>query len=35
MKQRILVVEDDVLLARALCDNLSYEGFDVSLANDG
>jgi DNA-binding response OmpR family regulator len=35
MKQRILVVEDDVLLARALCDNLSYEGFDVALANDG
>jgi DNA-binding response OmpR family regulator len=34
MKRRILVVEDDVLLARALCDNLSYEGFDVSLAND-
>jgi DNA-binding response OmpR family regulator len=35
MKRRILVVEDDVLLARALCDNLSYEGFDVALANDG
>jgi len=35
MKRRILVVEDDVLLARALFDNLSYEGFDVSLANDG
>ena len=35
MKRRILVVEDDVLLARALCDNLTYEGFDVALANDG
>jgi DNA-binding response OmpR family regulator len=35
VKRRILVVEDDVLLARALCDNLAYEGFDVALANDG
>jgi len=35
MKRRILVVEDDVLLARALCDNLNFEGFDVALANDG
>ena len=35
MKRRILVVEDDVLLARALCDNLSYEGFEVALANEG
>jgi DNA-binding response OmpR family regulator len=35
MKRRILVVEDDLLLARALCDNLAYEGFEVALANDG
>jgi two-component system, OmpR family, alkaline phosphatase synthesis response regulator PhoP len=35
MKRRILVVEDDVSLARVLCDNLVYEGFDVALANDG
>src|SRR5262245_37521342 len=35
MKRRVLVVEDDVLLARVLCDNLVYEGFDVALANDG
>jgi DNA-binding response OmpR family regulator len=35
MKRRILVVEDDVSLARLLCDNLIYEGFDVALATDG
>jgi DNA-binding response OmpR family regulator len=35
MKRRILVVEDDVSLARLLCDNLIYEGFDVALAADG
>jgi DNA-binding response OmpR family regulator len=35
MKRRILVVEDDVSLARVLCDNLLYEGFDVALAADG
>jgi DNA-binding response OmpR family regulator len=35
MKRRILVVEDDSSLARVLCDNLVYEGFDVSLAADG
>jgi DNA-binding response OmpR family regulator len=35
MKRRILVVEDDTSLARVLCDNLVYEGFDVSLAADG
>jgi DNA-binding response OmpR family regulator len=33
--KRILVVEDDVLLARALRDNLAYEGFEVALASDG
>lgn len=35
MKRRILVVEDDASLARVLCDNLAYEGFDVALAGDG
>src|SRR5437667_2751528 len=35
MKRRILVVEDDTSLARVLCDNLVYEGFDVALASDG
>ena len=35
MKRRILVVEDDSSLARVLCDNLVYEGFDVALAGDG
>src|SRR5215510_15617910 len=35
MKRRILVVEDDSSLARVLCDNLVYEGFDVVLAPDG
>lgn len=35
MKRRILVVEDDASLARVLCDNLIYEGFDIALADDG
>jgi DNA-binding response OmpR family regulator len=35
MKRRILVVEDDSSLARVLCDNLLYEGFEVALAPDG
>jgi DNA-binding response OmpR family regulator len=35
MKRRILVVEDDASLAKLLCDNLMYEGFEVSLAGDG
>jgi two-component system, OmpR family, alkaline phosphatase synthesis response regulator PhoP len=35
MKRRILVVEDDTSLARVLCDNLVYEGFDVAHAGDG
>jgi len=35
MKRRILVVEDDTSLARVLCDNLIFEGFDVALAADG
>jgi DNA-binding response OmpR family regulator len=35
MKRKILVVEDDASLARVLCDNLLYEGFEVALAADG
>jgi two-component system alkaline phosphatase synthesis response regulator PhoP len=35
MKRRILVVEDDTSLARVLCDNLVFEGFDVAHAGDG
>ena len=35
MKRRILVAEDDASLARVLCDNLVYEGFDVAHAGDG
>ena len=34
MNNRILVVEDDRLLAKVLCDNLSLEGFDVKRAAD-
>ena len=29
------IVEDDTALARLLCDNLIYEGFEVALAGDG
>jgi two-component system, OmpR family, response regulator VicR len=34
MKKRILVVEDDAALARVLCDNLTFEGFDVESTAD-
>jgi DNA-binding response OmpR family regulator len=34
MKKRILVVEDDAALARVLCDNLAFEGFEVECAAD-
>jgi DNA-binding response OmpR family regulator len=34
MKTRILVVEDDAALARVLCDNLAFEGFEVECAAD-
>jgi two-component system OmpR family response regulator len=34
LNNRILVVEDDRLLAKVLCDNLSLEGFDVKRAAD-
>ena len=35
MKKRLLVVEDDTSLARILCDNLSFAGFDVEWVKDG
>jgi two-component system response regulator VicR len=35
MKKRILVVEDDLALARVLSDNLTFCGFDVSTVSDG
>ena len=35
MAKRILLVEDDAALARVVCDNLAFEGFDVSWVADG
>jgi DNA-binding response OmpR family regulator len=35
MKKHILIVEDDVTLARVLRDNLVYEGFEVDWVADG
>ena len=35
MKKRLLVVEDDTSLARILCDNLSFAGFEVEWVRDG
>ena len=35
MKKRILVVEDDLGLARVICDNLALEGYDVAHVADG
>jgi DNA-binding response OmpR family regulator len=35
VKRKILVIEDDISLARVVCDNLVYEDFDVALASDG
>jgi DNA-binding response OmpR family regulator len=35
MKKRILIVEDDAALARVLCDNLVFCGFDVTCVTDG
>jgi DNA-binding response OmpR family regulator len=34
MTSRILVVEDDRLLAKVLCDNLALDGFEVKRASD-
>jgi two-component system response regulator VicR len=35
MKRRILIVEDNVGLARVLSDNLKLEGFEVQTIHDG
>jgi two-component system, OmpR family, response regulator VicR len=35
MKKRILIVEDDVPLARILRDNFVYDGFEVECVGDG
>ena len=35
VKKRILVVEDDVALARVLSDSLSYSGFEVETVEGG
>jgi len=35
MTKRLLLVEDDAALARVLCDNLSFAGFQVEWAADG
>jgi DNA-binding response OmpR family regulator len=35
MKKRILIVEDDMALARVIRDNLVYEGFGVDCVADG
>lgn len=32
MNPRVLVVEDDQLLAKVICDNLSFDGFEVTRA---
>jgi DNA-binding response OmpR family regulator len=33
--KRILVVEDDMAIARVVCDNLAFEGYDVRHATNG
>ncbi|MBQ9242389.1 MAG: response regulator transcription factor [Proteobacteria bacterium] len=35
MKEKILVVEDDMAIARGLVHNLEYEGYEVRLASHG
>ena len=35
MKERILVVDDDVAITHALRRALSFEGYIVSIAHDG
>ena len=35
MKKRVLIVEDDRALAKVLCDNLAFEGYDVEHVADG
>ena len=33
--KRVLVVEDDMAIARVVCDNLAFEGYDVRHATSG
>lgn len=35
MKARVLIVEDEVVMAGALADNLESEGYDVDIVSDG
>ena len=35
MKKRILIVEDDLALARVLADNLTFAGYEVEHLDDG
>ena len=35
MKRKVLIIEDDHSLARVLCHNLTYEGFEVAVTGDG
>lgn len=35
MKQRVLVAEDDSVLARVLLDNLGFEGYEARWVSDG
>jgi DNA-binding response OmpR family regulator len=35
MRERILVIEDDLLILDGICRNLSYEGYEVISATDG
>jgi DNA-binding response OmpR family regulator len=35
MKKRVLIVEDDRALAKVLCDNLVFEGYEVEHVADG
>lgn len=35
MSSRVLIVEDDEMLARVIADNLRFAGYEVSIAGDG
>jgi two-component system alkaline phosphatase synthesis response regulator PhoP len=35
MKARVLIVEDELVMAGALADNLESEGYDVDIVSDG
>lgn len=34
-KKTVLIVEDDVMLQKALTEKLTHEGFNILIANDG